>query len=239
MKYSICGLIVSLCIFSIFTTEAYAQETLIELHPGCNSVSKSRNSDCVAAMHRYCSNHDLGRAGISQEVGGDEIGVACIKENWYGEVPLSELTRSHNECSNMGRSQSGACVAAAHRWCNQTGKGEVGVIQELGNSVFGVACFSAKTYQDVSLASLQNEHSDCNALNKSQTSSCVSAAYRWCKNTGKGGGGFPQEVGGGNRVFGIACFDPTTYKAIKIKPRVANPGGGGGGGGRKPPRQEQ
>jgi hypothetical protein len=218
MKHLIYGFFFLLCMPGIFTTKAYAQETLVELHSGCDSVSKSRNSDCVAAMHHYCEKHNLGGAGISQEVGGDAIGVACVKRNWYGSVPLHELTKIVNGCNNIAGSQTGACVAAVHRWCSQSGKGGVGVVQETGKEqgvpVFGVACFAAKTYQDVPLTALQKEHPDCNAVDKSQASSCVSAAHRWCTNNRKGGGGFSQEEGNG--VLGIACFDPMAYRAVKI-----------------------
>lgn len=224
----------ALCVLSI-SVVSHAEQTLIQLHGGCNTVEKSRNPDCVAAMHRYCSNSGRGGGGVSQEVGRGVFGVACFNPTWYGDVPLNDLTNLHGDCNNLGQSQSGACVAAVHRWCSQTGKGEGGIVQEVGNGVFGVACFAPQSYQDVALTTLQSEHGECNSLDRSQSGACVAAMHRWCEKSGQGTAGFSQEVGQG--VFGVACFNSTWYGDVRVIPiPVVTQPGGNGGGGNPPPK---
>src|ERR1700737_113731 len=81
---------------------ALAQGAALEsFHPGCNSMSRSRDPDCVATIHRFCTGR--GGAGISQEVGGAVFGVACFAPSWYGDVPLSQLTQQHPGCRQLSQ----------------------------------------------------------------------------------------------------------------------------------------
>ncbi|MBA3965064.1 MAG: hypothetical protein H0X47_04710 [Nitrospirales bacterium] len=187
---------------------------LTALHPGCNANSKSREPDCVAAMHRVCSQAGRGGAGVSQEVGTDVFGVACFNPSWYGDVSLNDLKNKHPGCNNLGKSQNPDCVAAVHRWCADTKNG-YGIVQEVGNGVFGVACFASQSYQDVSISELANHHGGCNDPGKSQNPDCVAAMHRWCVATGKGTVGLSQEVG--RSVFGVACFNASWYGDIALQ----------------------
>ena len=164
------SLILSVTVFSVLgITDSYAQ-FLSQLHSGCNSIGESRDPDCVAAMHRFCFTTGHGGAGVSQEVGQGVFGVACFNPSWYGDVPLNDLRNLHGGCDGLGKSQHSDCMAAVHRWCNQNGRGSAGIVQEVGNGVFGVACFNPQSYQDVSLNTLENKHGGCNDLSKSQNS---------------------------------------------------------------------
>ncbi|QHG21038.1 hypothetical protein [Nostoc sp. ATCC 53789] len=188
---------------------------LTALHNECNAIGKSRTADCVAAMHRVCSQAGRGGAGVSQEVGTGVFGVACFNPSWYGDVSLQTLRSYHSGCDSLGKSQSAECVAAMHRYCYSSGRGGAGLAQEVGAGVFGVACFNPRSYQDVSLSDLANQHGECNSLSKSQSAECVAAMHRWCVTRGLGTTGLAQEVGNG--VFGVACFNASWYGDVALQ----------------------
>ncbi|OKH31232.1 hypothetical protein FACHB389_22045 [Nostoc calcicola FACHB-389] len=123
--------------------------SLRDLHSDC--TGDSRSAECVSAIHRACNLRSAG-AGIAQELGNGVFGVACFDPKWYGEISLSELSGHHSGCSSMGNSQSAECVSAIHRACNLRSAG-AGIAQELGNGVFGVACFDPKWYGEISIQS--------------------------------------------------------------------------------------
>lgn len=226
-------LIFSAIVFVVLGLAKSHAVTLTELHGGRNTGSNSRSPDCVSAMHRYCVNYVAGGgsvAGVSQELGNGVFGVACFDAAWYGEVPLSDLRNMHGGC-NLGKSQHPDCMAAVHRWCEQTGRGGAGIVQEVGNNVFGVACFNPRSYQGVSLNILTEAHGGCNSIAKSQDSDCVAAMHRWCGNRGIGTG-LAQEVG--TDEFGVACFDNRWYGDVRVEPPAGGGGGTGGGGGKRP-----
>ena len=229
-------LLVSLIVALIFPSRPlFAQSTLNQFHPGCDDLEyppndprprghpvfpDSRNPDCVAAVHRFCSVGNRGGAGVTQEVGnsGGTFGVACFRPSWYGDVPLSDLTHLHPGCDSLTKSQTPECMSAVHRWCG--GRGGAGLVQELGAGVFGVACFQTTSYQDVSTNDLRSLHSGCDSTSKSQKADCVAAIHRWCvnnRNSSPGrnaSAGLSQETGNG--VLGVACFNSTLYTDVDL-----------------------
>ncbi|MGZ8931265.1 MAG: hypothetical protein ACXW0O_09770, partial [Methylosarcina sp.] len=190
-------------------------DTLTNYHSGCMGNDKSTHSDCMAAAHRYCTKTRSSNAGVIQEIGNRVYGTACFTASWYGDVSINELSKAHSGCNNISKSQDSECLSAVHRWCSQNSKGGAGVVQEIGNNVFGVACFNPQFYQDVSLIDLKNQHSGCDNLGKSQTSDCRAAIHRWCVNNKKGNAGLSQEVGAG--VFGVACIQANWYGDVSNK----------------------
>ncbi|MEO1347996.1 MAG: hypothetical protein AAFW84_04235 [Cyanobacteria bacterium J06635_15] len=197
------------------STNSIFAVNLTALHNGCNALHKSRTPDCVAAIHRVCSQAGRGGAGISQEVGSGVLGVACFDPSWYGDVSLNDLEGHHGGCNDLSKSQSADCVAAIHRYCFSSGHGGAGVAQEVGAGVFGVACFNPRSYQDVSLSALSSQHEGCNDLSKSQSPDCVAAMHRWCVTNNLGSIGLAQEVGA--NVFGVACFNASWYGDIALQ----------------------
>ena len=124
---------------------------LTALHSGCNALDKSRTAECMAAIHRVCSQAGRGGAGLSQEIGAGVFGVSCFNPSWFGDVSLETLRSYHGGCDNLGKSQSAECVSAIHRFCVSSGRGGAGLAQEVGAGVFGVACFNASWYGEVAL----------------------------------------------------------------------------------------
>jgi uncharacterized protein YkwD len=137
-----------------FTPNWYGDVSLADLtgrHPGCHDGALSRSPDCVSAIHRACAQGSLGGAGVSQEVGAGVLGVACFHPSWYGDVALEALRAEHPGCDSLGKSQHPDCMAAVHRWCSHAGVGGAGLAQEVGNGVFGVACFWPGWYGDAAI----------------------------------------------------------------------------------------
>lgn len=188
--------------------------SLVTLHSGCDSVSKSRDGACVAAMHRVCSLSTGRGGGVSQEVGGDVFGVSCFTPSWYGDVPLSALTAQHMWCNDLSKGQTPQCMAAVRRWCLASGKGAAGIVQEVGNGVFGVACFTPGASQEVPLTALTAQHSGCNDLAKSQEPDCMAAVHRWCTANGKGNTGISQEVG--TSGLWVSCVGAPWYGNVAV-----------------------
>lgn len=218
--------LVILLVLTFFQTFVFAKDTLLEYDSKCNSYSKSRNSHCVAAAYRFCSDPKAyrGAAGIIQEIKFHGFGVACFAPSNYSDVSLKDLTALHPGCNDKSLSQHPACVSAVHRWCTKTGNGNAGIVQEVKNGVFGVACINAQVYQDVSINALTATNRGCNSSERSQEPDCVSAIHRWCVNNGKGNAGLAQETE--SNVFGVACFQATWYGDVYLDP-VPPPQGGG------------
>lgn len=123
----------------------------------------------------------------------------------------SQLCKRMEFVAFQPRSQQG--VSAIHRFCAHSGH-SVGVSQEVGNGVFGVACWMADFYGDAPLSDLTAHHKDCNALSKSQHPDCVSAIHRWCQARCSGCAGIAQEVGAG--VIGVACWKPDFIREFTV-----------------------
>ena len=103
----------------------------------------------MAAAHRWCIENRKGGAGLVQEVGNGVFGVACFQPSSYQDVAIENLKAQIEECDSFGKSQHQACVTAIHRWCVKNQKGDAGLAQEVGNGVFGVACFRTTSYTDL------------------------------------------------------------------------------------------
>lgn len=52
-------------------------------HPGCTSTSQAQDPPCLAAIHRYCTVHNLGLGGVITEVRPYEVEAACISQGTY------------------------------------------------------------------------------------------------------------------------------------------------------------
>ncbi|KAJ5458565.1 hypothetical protein N7475_009953 [Penicillium sp. IBT 31633x] len=61
---------------------------LAMLHDQCNSVGLAQNPACLSAAHRYCTSRGLGRGGVINELGKDEVALACITEARYQIVKV-------------------------------------------------------------------------------------------------------------------------------------------------------
>ena len=68
---------------------------LRKYHPGCDSIYKSQDGDCMAAIHRFCTaEHGGSPGGIAVEVGSlaqDNFGVGCFDPRFLlfaGNVPF-------------------------------------------------------------------------------------------------------------------------------------------------------
>jgi hypothetical protein len=141
-----------------FTPSSYDDVPLAQLtqrHPGCG-LETSQGGDCMAAVHRWCVENRKGGAGLAQEVGNGVFGVACFQPSGYQDVAVQNLKALIAECDGAGKSQHQACVAAIHRWCVGNQKGDAGIAQEVGNGVFGVACFRTTSYTDLVVYKIPN-----------------------------------------------------------------------------------
>jgi len=146
-----------------------------------------------------------------------------------GVCQAQSLRQLHNGCDHPTKSRTPECVAAMHRYCSSPFPGSAGISQEVGVASVGVACIPTTTVEVVELRTLQAKVSSCMKTH-SQSQSCMSAAHRWCSDTGRGGSGVAQEVGtrlfcaGGPKgggcaqvaEFAVACFNPTSYQIVPI-----------------------
>ena len=78
--------------------------SLVELHRGCYHTERSREPDCVAAMHRYCYNvaypTSITTLGVQRErVTDSRIGMSCVKSRLVRDVPITELKTYHPGCT--------------------------------------------------------------------------------------------------------------------------------------------
>lgn len=200
------------CVFFVVSliglTCAQIPAPLHDYHPGCTSISQSRSSDCMAAMHRYCVDNKYGLAAYPQEVGQNEFGFLCTDTRWYNDVSYSEIPN----CA--GNTQSAACYSSAHRWCDKIDKSGVGMIQELGNGVVGLACVPYKWAGSVAISDLKKQHPGCSSPSAAQSPPCLAAVHRYCSSKGLGLGGAIMEVGRFDVTVG--CISAARYKTAKV-----------------------
>jgi hypothetical protein len=129
----------------------------------------------------------------------------------------NNLDRFHPGCNSFAKSRTPDCAAAIHRYCAIGNRGGAGMPQHAFKQEFGhisVSCFKPSWYGNVSQAQLTQLHPGCNSRDKSQGPDCMSAVHRWCSAGGKGGAGLVQELGKG--IFGVACFQPTSYQDVPL-----------------------
>ena len=196
-------------------------KTLRQFHAGCNTNSRSRHPDCVAAMHRYCNGikfpwykPEAPLMAASREHYNYVIYMSCIKSAFTGYVAVSELKHYHAHCHHAG-SQTGACLAAVHRYCTAKycGVADAGMAQEVPPDSLYISCFKSSRKQYVPLATLTAKHSHCNSLGVSANDNCFAAASRWCVDQGHCGG-ITQEAGNGQVL--VACYDSVYSPAVHV-----------------------
>ena len=189
--------------------------SLKELHAGCDSNTKSRSPDCVAAMHRFCQRvtypTKTDTLGVSQEHTSGKIFMSCIHSEWSGFVSIAELKQHLIYCGAKELSQNRNCLAAVHRYCQARlgGADYAGTSQEVDDSKdsFYVQCFKTARKEHVLHDVLQSYHSTCQSGAPSYTSesdNCFAAASRWCRQLGYSGG-ITQEVNGEGVT--VACYN--------------------------------
>lgn len=115
----------------------------------------------------------------------------------YFNTDINTLNALHPGCTsaefpaNNWAGYSKACIAAAHRFCNNRGY-ESGVPSEILLPVVGVDCFRGQEFYPVHISELTALQPDCNttALQSSiyYGRGCHAAASRYCRNRGFGSG---------------------------------------------------
>ena len=207
------------CSFQESCETSAPEIVLRELHSGCNHNQKSRNPDCVAAMHRFCNRVTYPptlageKIGISREHRDLRIGMSCLRAHWSGDVSIGELRRHHSWCS-LQKSQHRDCLAAIHRYCAaRFGRDFAGISQEVGNGVLGVRCFRSTRKESVRADVLRSHHHLCTYPN-SDSDNCFAAASRWCSSLDHSGG-ITQEVG--NNRMTVACYNAEFSNDVFVK----------------------
>lgn len=124
-------------------------------------------------------------------------------------VTYEELTRRHAECTDERVSQSTACSAAIHRWCNSLGW-TTGQLFEMTSRPW-VGCFNSGLVQDVPRQQLGS----ASATNVTSGASRLEVSA-WCRARGYGAG-VVQEQGSGS-VAQVHCFQPAVTRSWKFTP---------------------
>jgi Astacin (Peptidase family M12A) len=125
--------------------------TLQKLHSGCSSPTLGQSAECIGASRRWCDSNNMGNAAVVQEADSAALGIACIKESFVATVTIPQLTAEHSDCDRGERIQNQECVAAIHRWCVKSGKGILGLAQEINAPNVVIACFPASWYGEVAI----------------------------------------------------------------------------------------
>ena len=181
-------------------------KTLSDLHDRCDNSDKSRSSDCVAAMNRFCEEATYPTAiktlGVSREQRPDVIGMSCVRSENNQVVRINTLKEYHPECNTIAKSQHRDCLSAIHRFCMaKFGNSYAGMSQEIPSTEsLYVACFLSPEKRHVPFRHLNG---DCKFPN-SDSSDCFEAASIWCQNAGYDGG-ITQEVSRAGTF--IACYN--------------------------------
>lgn len=178
-------------------------------HDGCNSNSRSRTADCMAAMHRYCVFNNKGAAAYSQEVGPTSIAFLCMEVLWKKDVTYDNLPG----CSRSA-TQTQACYSYAHRFCDYMGQNGVGIPLEVGSDVINMACVRTSWLGIVKIAALQLQHSGCRDGSVTQSADCAAAVHRWCSGQNLGLGGLITEVGADEVEVG--CISAANMNDVQI-----------------------
>ena len=184
-------------------------KTLSDLHSQCDNSDKSRNSDCVAAMNRFCEQATYPTAiktlGVSREQQPDVIGMSCVRSENNQVVRIDTLKEYHPECNTIAKSQHRDCLSAIHRFCMaKFGNSYAGMSQEIPSTEsLYVACFQSPKKKHVPFKDLAALHDECK-FPISDTSVCFAAASRWCHNAGYDGG-ITQEVNRPGAL--VACYN--------------------------------
>ena len=196
-------------------------KTLRQFHAGCNTNIRNCHPDYVAAMHRYCNSikfpwykPEARLMAASREHANNVIYFSCVKSAFAGYVAISELKMYFSHCRRTG-SQTGACLAAVHRYCEAKycGVADAGMAQEVPPDSLYVTCFKSSLKKVLPLATLTAKHKSCNSLGVSASDNCFAAASRWCNGQGHSGG-ITQEAGNGHIV--VACYDSLYSAGVSV-----------------------
>lgn len=199
-------------------------KTLSDLHSPCDNVDKSRTSDCVAAMNRFCEQTTFPTAintlGVSREQQPGIIGMSCVYSEYKGVVSIDDLQKQHPYCNTIAKSQHRDCLSAIHRFCmGKLGTGYAGMSQEIPSTEsLYIACFHSTKKLHVPFGNLTALHSGCKVPDNSDTSECFAATSRWCVKTGYDGG-ITQEVN--HEGVTIACYNAEFVGDAFISPENA------------------
>ena len=197
-------------------------KTLSELHGQCDKSDKSRTSDCVAAMNRFCEQATYPTAiktlGVSRELQPGVIGMSCVRSELDEVVRIDTLQKYHPECNTVSKSQHRDCLSAIHRFCMARFGNSVeyaGMSQEIPSTEsLYVACFRSSKKRHVPIGDLTELHGGCK-YPASDTSDCFAAASRWCFNAGYAGG-ITQEVNSAGVT--VACYNAEFFGNAFISP---------------------
>lgn len=196
------------------------QVSLSELHKGCNNDGLSRHPDCVAAMHRFCSQLTFisrpkvsSMLGVSQEHGNGIITMSCVGSN-SNDIKINVLRQYHSGCDRTSKSQHRDCLAAIHRFCKKELKNgaAAGISQEVGKDSLLVSCFMSARKESINKDVLKRDHDKCE-YPYSDSRQCFSAASRWCRRVGHSGG-ITQEVE--YDIILVACYDAVLTNDIFV-----------------------
>ncbi|ATB30566.1 hypothetical protein MEBOL_004027 [Melittangium boletus DSM 14713] len=211
-----------------------SQFVMNQQHPDCNGVSALGTEACAVAMHRVCAQRGADDAlasatnfydtlqqvvgnrppisllGVPASASATEVNVACAPiQHESLAVTYEELTRRHAECTDERVSQSTACSAAIHRWCNSLGW-TTGQLFEMTSRPW-VGCFNSGLIQDVPRQQLGTASST--SVTSAESRLEVS---KWCQARGYGAG-VVQELGSGS-VAQVHCFKPAVTRPWKFAP---------------------
>ena len=184
-------------------------KTLSDLHDRCDNSDKSRSSDCVSAMNRFCEQATYPTAiktlGVSRKQRPDVIGMSCVRSENNQVVRIDTLNEYHSECNTISKSQHRDCLSAIHRFCMaKFGNSYAGMSLEIPSTEsLYVACFQSPKKRLVPFRDLTALNGDCKFPN-SDSSACFEAASIWCHNAGYDGG-ITQEVNTAGTF--IACYN--------------------------------
>jgi hypothetical protein len=149
--------------------------------------------------------------GIPQEVSptSNALAFLCTSSNFYDNVGFGSIPG----CSG-GRGQSPDCYASVKNYCDDIGKGGVGIVQEAVSDKAGVACVPDSTYHAVKMTVLQGKHPGCNSPSKGQNPDCASAVHQYCSDNGFGQGGVVSQLG--IDEVAVGCISVGKYQEVRI-----------------------
>ena len=184
------------------------EQTLAEQVPGCNSRHRTRTTDCVLAMDKFCNKTSFPGSittfGASREHDTNKVSMSCVRSAWSGWVPAEEAFRSYGHC-RIDKTQHRDCLIAIHRYCRRhAGNAAGGIIGRVGQNQVEVHCFRAARKETVSNAVLQGLNLSYNPPFV-ETDHGFSAVSRFCNRYYGHSGGIPVEVYPDHVT--VACYD--------------------------------
>ncbi len=196
------------------------EKTLQELHRGCSSNARTRNSDCYAAYHRYCSQATYPTArvsiGVSREHSNGRVGLSCVQAHWKGDVTIQDLSRIHGGCNTAAKAQHRDCLSAIHNYCiRRFGQDFAGISQEVPSAHrLYIGCFRAAFKEFVPVNVMTSLHAYCR-FPASESDNCFASAHRYCSRFHGLSGGITQEVN--TSIMAVACYNADLSRDAHIQ----------------------